>query len=71
MSGDRYNEAEPHLRRALAIRQKTVGKQDPTLASDFKRLANLYTAQHKYPEAEMLFENAVSMAPARSRRPPP
>src|SRR5215470_2947026 len=43
-----YTEAEPHLNRALAIREKALGADHPNTAASLNNLAELYRAQGKY-----------------------
>ena len=50
----KYAEAEPHFKRALAIREKVLGAEHPKVAGSLNNLAALYDAQGKYGEAEPL-----------------
>jgi tetratricopeptide (TPR) repeat protein len=58
----RYQEAEPLLQRALAIREQQLGTEHPDTASSLNNLANLYQAQGNYEQAEPLFKRALSMS---------
>jgi tetratricopeptide (TPR) repeat protein len=56
-----YNEAGPHLSRALAIREKSFGADHPDTATGLDNLAELYRAQGKYAEAEPLYKRALAI----------
>ncbi len=53
-----YELAEPFLQRALAIRERVLGAEDPDTASSLNNLAGLYKDQGKYEEAEPLYHCA-------------
>jgi tetratricopeptide (TPR) repeat protein len=53
-----YGEAEPLYQRAIAIDEKTLGPEDPGLATNLNNLALLYKDQGKYEEAEPLYHCA-------------
>src|SRR5215831_2077948 len=55
----KYAEAEPLYKRALGIREKTLGPDHPDVASSLNSLAALYRAQGKYTEAEPLYQRAL------------
>jgi tetratricopeptide (TPR) repeat protein len=57
----RYAEAEPLYRRALAIRQRSLGPDDPETAGILNSLAVLYASQEKYKEAEPLLQRALAI----------
>src|SRR5260370_1130741 len=57
----RYREAEPLLKRALAIREQQLGPQHPDTASSLNNLALLYRAQGKYEQAEPLLKRALAI----------
>jgi tetratricopeptide (TPR) repeat protein len=57
----RYQEAEPLLQRALAIREQALGPQHPDVAHSLNDLAELYRAQGKYAEAEPLYQRALAI----------
>ena len=57
----RYAEAEPLYQRAIAIGEKTLGPDDPNLATRLNNLANLYQATGRYAEAEPLFQRAIAI----------
>ena len=56
-----YSEAEPVLKRALAINEKARGPDHPDVATDLNNLAILYDDQGKYSEAEPLFKRALAI----------
>ncbi len=56
-----YAEAEPLYRRALAIREKTLGSDHPDVATSLNNLAALLYAQGKYAEAEPLYRRALAI----------
>jgi len=55
----RYAEAEPLYQRAIAIREKTLGKEHSATAIGLNNLASLYDAQGKYEQAESLYQHAL------------
>jgi tetratricopeptide (TPR) repeat protein len=57
----RYAEAEPLIKRALAIRQKALGPKNPDVAMSLHNLALLYKAQGRYSEAEPLYQQALAI----------
>ena len=57
----KYGEAEPLYRRALAIREKSLGSDHPQVATSLNNLAGLYHGQGKYDEAEPLFRRALAI----------
>jgi tetratricopeptide (TPR) repeat protein len=57
-----YPEAQLHLERALAIRSRVLGEDDPSTVSVMFDLANnLYRRQAKYAEAEQLFLKVLAV----------
>jgi tetratricopeptide (TPR) repeat protein len=56
-----YNEAGPHLSRALAIREKSLGADHPDTAASLNNLAELYREQGKYADAEPLLKRALAI----------
>src|SRR5262245_51328540 len=56
-----YVEAEPHLNRALAIREKSLGADHPDTANALNNLAHLNYSQGRYAEAEPLFKRALAI----------
>lgn len=54
-----YKEAEPLLKQALAIFERTVEPEHPDVASCLNDLATLYWNQGKYAQAEPLFRQAL------------
>jgi tetratricopeptide (TPR) repeat protein len=57
----KYDEAEPLLKRALAIREKALGPDHPDTAQSLNNLALIYQAQEKYAEAEPLYKRAIAI----------
>lgn len=57
----RYTQAEPLLRRALAVWEQHLGPQHPHTAFALHDLARVYSAQGRYTEAELLFRRAVEI----------
>jgi tetratricopeptide (TPR) repeat protein len=57
----RYAEAEPLIRRSLAIREKVLGREHPDVARSLNNLADLYERQRRYAEAQPLFERALAI----------
>ncbi len=47
--------------RAIAIDEKALGPEHPDLATDYNNLANLYTNQGRYQEAEPLYQRAIAI----------
>jgi tetratricopeptide (TPR) repeat protein len=56
-----YGEAEPLLKRVLAIFDKTLGHDHPDLAQSLSNLAGLYLEQGRYDEAELLLRRALAI----------
>ena len=50
----RYAEAEPLAQRALAIRERVLGREHPDTLTSVNNLAQLYRRQGRYTEAEQL-----------------
>jgi tetratricopeptide (TPR) repeat protein len=57
----RYAEAEPLLKRALAIREQGLRAMHPDTANSLNNLAGLYRAQGKYGQAEPLYQRALAI----------
>jgi CHAT domain-containing protein/Tfp pilus assembly protein PilF len=57
----RYAEAEPLYQRALAIKEKALGSDHPTVATALNDLAELYDEQGRYAEAEPLFRRSLAI----------
>lgn len=60
MALGRYDEAEPHLRRALAMRDSLLGENDPEVASSANDLAALLLRKGEADSALPLFERALA-----------
>jgi CHAT domain-containing protein len=58
----RYAEAEPLLRRSLAIGEKVVGTEDPRLAYIYGELGMLLNNTGHFSESQQLLRRAVSLA---------
>jgi CHAT domain-containing protein/Tfp pilus assembly protein PilF len=58
---DRYADAEPLLKRALAVREKALGPDHPTVAPELNNLAKLYDDQNRYADAELLYKRALAI----------
>jgi tetratricopeptide (TPR) repeat protein len=56
-----YAAAEPLHRRALAIREKTLGPDHPDVAVSLNNLADLYQFQGRYADAEPLYQRALAI----------
>jgi tetratricopeptide (TPR) repeat protein len=56
-----WAEAEPLYQRAIAIGEKTLGREHPNLAAFLNNLAELYRATGRYPEAEPLYQRAIAI----------
>ena len=57
----RYAEAEPLIRRSLAIREKVLGRDHPDVARSLNNLADLYERQGRYAEACRCIERALAI----------
>ena len=55
-------EAEPMLKRALAIMEKAVGLESVDISFELNNLAALYQRQQRYAEAEPLFKRALALS---------
>ena len=58
---NRLGEAEPLIRRALAIDEASLGKDHPTVAIDLNNLASLLQATNRLGEAEPLMRRALAI----------
>lgn len=59
----RYEEAEPMLRRSLAIRERVMGADHPAVAEPLLKLAELLRRTGRDAEAEPLERRARRIAP--------
>jgi len=57
----RFGEAEPLMRRALAIDEKSLGKDHPNVATDLNNLALLLADTNRLAEAEPLMRRALEI----------
>jgi tetratricopeptide (TPR) repeat protein len=57
----RFSEAMPLAQRALAIREKALGPNDPDVGVLLNNLASLYQAQGRYTDAEPLFKRSLAI----------
>src|SRR5208282_1444813 len=57
----RYGEAEPLMRRALAIFEASLGSDHPNVAIDLNNLAQLLKATNRLAEAEPLMHRALAI----------
>ena len=57
----KYAEAEPFYQRALAIREKVLGPNHPSVATSLNNLALLYYDRGNYAEAEPLYQRALTI----------
>ena len=57
----RYQEAQPHLERALDIREKSLAKEPLDAATSLNNLALLYKTQGMYSDAEPLYRRALAI----------
>ena len=53
--------AEPLYKRALAIYEKALGPDHPSVAESLNSLAGFYHAQGSYAEAETLYRRALAI----------
>ena len=60
-SQSRYAEAEPLVKRSLAISEKAQGPDHPEVAVKLNNLAEIYRAQGAYAEAEPLSKRALAI----------
>ena len=61
---DRYAEAEPLLKRSLAINEKAFGSNHPNVGLLLNNLAALYNDQGRYADAEPLLKRALAVREA-------
>ena len=57
LAGRKYSRAEALLRRALSLVEETLGPQDPLRSQILGNLAELYSSQGQYAEAESLLRS--------------
>jgi tetratricopeptide (TPR) repeat protein len=57
----RYAEAEPLLKRALEIRERSLGPDHPDVAESLNNLALLYESRGRSAEAEPLLKRALAI----------
>jgi tetratricopeptide (TPR) repeat protein len=56
---EKYEQSEPLLQRALAIREQILGSMHSDTIGSFNNLAELYQAQEKYEQAISLYQRAL------------
>jgi tetratricopeptide (TPR) repeat protein len=61
LDAGKYTEAEPYLKRYLAIREKSPGADRPDIARSLNRMGELYTSQGKHTDAESLYKRALAI----------
>ncbi len=59
-----YAEAEPLMRRALTVRENSLGPDHPNVAAILNNLALLLRATNRLAEAELLYRRALAMGEA-------
>jgi CHAT domain-containing protein len=57
----KYEKAIPLAQRSLAIREKALGKDHPSVATSLSNLAALYQSQGKYVQAEPLHKRSLAI----------
>ena len=57
----KYNEAEPLYKRALAINEKALGPNHPSVAVVLSNLGDLQRKEARYSEAELLYKRALAI----------
>ncbi len=67
---NRPAEAEPLMRRALAIDEQSYGAEHPDVARDLNNLAQLLQATNRLAEAEPLMRRALAIDEQLTRRSP-
>lgn len=60
-SEGREADAEPLIKRSLAIREKALGRDHPDVARSLNNLADLYQRQGRYADAEPVFKRALAI----------
>jgi hypothetical protein len=61
---NRFAEAEPLMRRALAILEAALGSEHPEVATRLNNLAGLLKATNRFAEAEPLMRRALAILEA-------
>jgi serine/threonine protein kinase/tetratricopeptide (TPR) repeat protein len=56
-----YEQAQPMLEQALAVREEEVGQEDPGVAESLTHLGWLFNARGRYDDAEHLYRRALEM----------
>ncbi|MDP8079059.1 tetratricopeptide repeat protein [Phocoenobacter skyensis] len=57
----KYAKAEPVYKRSLAITEKALGENHPSVAATLNNLAELYRIQGKYAKAEPLYKRSLAI----------
>ena len=58
----KYADAEPIYQRSLAIKEKVLGSEHPSVATSLNNLAALYRDQDQYVDAEPLYMRSLVIA---------
>lgn len=58
---DRLGEAETMYKRALAIREKALGADNPNLTYYLDNLTSVYRAQGRYGAAEPIYQRIIAL----------
>jgi tetratricopeptide (TPR) repeat protein len=57
----KYEQAEPLIKRALAIRERVLGPDHPDTAISLHWLAYIYSNQGKYEQSELLYQRTLKI----------
>ena len=57
----RFADSEPLYKRAIAIQEKALGRQNPGLATSLDNLAAAYDGEGRYADAEPLYKRAIAI----------
>jgi len=56
-----YTDAEPLLKRAIALQEKAIGEDHVNMAVTLEHLAALYTDMQRYTQAESLYKRTIAI----------
>jgi serine/threonine protein kinase/tetratricopeptide (TPR) repeat protein len=65
----RYDDAEPHFKKSLQLREQTAGMRSPAALTGLRELAELYLAKGTLDSAETTLHDALAREPAGSGTP--